>query len=125
MKVAGFAENQSYNHLPAIFTTMDQWRTIHFAAPGSDMGVDSPVNAIMLQGKNIIPGEITKEIDGIEIATKQEAINGIPGYKEENGTIMMMPRFFIGHIGHRYRAVFFYVLTLQKRTNLRYEGHWG
>src|SRR5690625_1098357 len=45
IKVVGFVENESFNHLPAIFMTMDAWRDIHFAAPGSDMGVSNPVNA--------------------------------------------------------------------------------
>ena len=47
--------------------------TIHFAAPGSDMGITNPVNAIMLQGKNILPEEIDQSLEGIETATKQES----------------------------------------------------
>lgn len=113
MKVVGFVENQSFNHLPAIFMTMDLWRTIHFAAPGSDKGINNPVNAIMLQGENIVPEDMDKALEGIETATKQEAINGLPGYKEENGTIMMMLAFLLA-ISAFVITVFFYVLTLQK-----------
>lgn len=113
IKVVGFVENESFNHLPAIFMTMDAWRDIHFAAPGSDMGVSNPVNAIMLQGNEIIPEEIDQAIQGIETATKQEAINGIPGYTAENGTIMMMLGFLLA-ISAFVITVFFYVMTLQK-----------
>lgn len=113
IKVVGFVENQSFNHLPAIFMTMDLWRTIHFAAPGSDMGVPNPVNAIMLQGENIVAEDLNQSIEGIETATKQEAINGIPGYTAENGTIMMMLGFLLA-ISAFVIAVFFYVITLQK-----------
>src|SRR5699024_9000775 len=76
IKVAGFVENESFNHLPAVFMTMDAWRDIHFSAPGSDMGVNNPVNAIMLQGENIVTEDINQSVEGIETATKQEAING-------------------------------------------------
>lgn len=111
--VVGFVKNESFNHLPAILMTMDHWRTIHFAAPGSDMGINNPVNAIMLQGKQINPDEVNQAIEGIETTTKKEAINGIPGYTAENGTIMMMLAFLMA-ISAVVITVFFYVLTLQK-----------
>lgn len=113
LEIVGFVENESFNHLPSIFMTIDQWRNFYFAAPGSTMGIDNPVNAIMLQGENIDPEAIEAKIDGIEMATKQEAINGIPGYKEENGTIMLMLS-FLAIISAFVVTVFFYVLTLQK-----------
>lgn len=113
IQVVGFVENESFNHLPAVFMTMDAWREIHFAAPGSDMGVNNPVNAIMLQGKNINPENIDQSVEGIETATKKEAINGIPGYTAENGTIMMMLAFLLA-ISAIVITVFFYVMTLQK-----------
>ena len=113
IEVIGFVENESFNHLPSIFMTMDAWRDIHFAAPGSDMGINNPVNAIMLQGDNIIPEDIDKSVEGIETVTKQEAINGLPGYTAENGTIMMMLGFLLA-ISAFVITVFFYVMTLQK-----------
>lgn len=113
IKVVGFVENQSFNHLPAIFMTLDMWREIHFAAPGSDRGINKPVNAIMLQGENISPEEIDQSMKGIETATKQEAIKGVPGYTAENGTIMMMLTFLLA-ISAVVVTVFFYVITLQK-----------
>lgn len=113
IKVAGFVENQSFNHLPAVFMTMDTWRSLHFAAEGSDMGVNNPVNAVMLQGEGIISEDINQSVEGIEIATKKEAINGLPGYTAENGTIMMMLGFLLA-ISAFVITVFFYVITLQK-----------
>lgn len=113
IEVIGFVENESFNHLPAIFMTIDQWRNLHFAAPGSDKGISNPVNAIMVQGENVIQEDLEAAIDDIEVATKQEAINGIPGYTAENGTIMLMLA-FLGTISAFVVTVFFYVLTLQK-----------
>ena len=113
LKITGFTENQTYNHLPAVFLTMDRWRDIHYAAPGSDHGLKNPVNAIMLQGNNIEPDVLNKAHENIETATKAQAVQGMPGYKEENGTIMMMLAFLLA-ISAFVLAVFFYVLTLQK-----------
>lgn len=113
LKVIGFVEGETFNHLPAIFISIDQWRSIHFAAPGSDMGVELPVNAIMLQGDGIDLDKLNDVMNGVEVATKKEAINGIPGYTAENGTIMMMLGFLLV-ISAFVIGVFFYVLTLQK-----------
>lgn len=113
VKIVGFVTNETYNHLPAIFTTLDKWRSIQFAAPGSDKGIEKPVNAIMLQGENIDPEKLNKSFKDTEIVTKAAAIQGMPGYKEENGTIMMMLAFLLA-ISTFVLGVFFYVLTLQK-----------
>lgn len=113
IEVIGFTEGETFNHLPSIFINIDQWRSLNFAAPGSDMGIESPVNAIMLQGDSIESDKLESKFDGIEIATKNEAINGLPGYTAENGTIMMMLGFLLV-ISAFVIGVFFYVLTLQK-----------
>lgn len=113
LEVIGFVEGESFNHLPSIFISIDEWRSIHFAAPGSDMGIELPVNAIMLQGDSIEQDKLESAIEGIEMTTKKEAINGIPGYTAENGTIMMMLGFLLV-ISAFVIGVFFYVLTLQK-----------
>lgn len=113
VKIVGFVTNETYNHLPVIFTTLDKWRSIQFAAPGSDKGVANPVNAIMLQGKDIDAEKVNKNFDGTEIVTKSAAVQGMPGYKEENGTIVMMLAFLLV-ISAFVLGVFFYVLTLQK-----------
>lgn len=113
LEVIGFVEGESFNHLPSTFIAMDDWRSIHFAAPGSDLGIELPVNAIMLQGDTIEQEKLENALEGIEVATKKEAINGLPGYTAENGTIMMMLGFLLV-ISAFVIGVFFYVLTLQK-----------
>ncbi|UQZ75259.1 cell division protein FtsX [Niallia circulans] len=113
IKIVGFVKNETYNHLPAIFTTLDKWRSIQFAAPGSDKGIKKPVNAIMLQGKKIDSAELNHLFKNTETVTKATAIQGMPGYKEENGTITMMLAFLLA-ISAFVLGVFFYVLTLQK-----------
>lgn len=111
--VAGFVENETFNHLPAIFTVTDKWREFALAAPGAAQGIEDPVQAIMLQGEKIDPEMIENNVDGVDVVSKQDAINGLPGYTAETGTINMMLGFLFV-ISAFVISVFFYVLTLQK-----------
>ena len=113
LTIAGFVENQTYNHVASVFLPIDEWRKIAFAAPGSDKGLAEPVNAIMLQGKKIDPNAIDERLTGTETVTRAAAVQGIPGYKEESGTIMMMLGFLLV-ISAFIVGAFFYVFTIQK-----------
>ncbi|MBM7567888.1 putative ABC transport system permease protein [Paenibacillus sacheonensis] len=115
LKIIGFVDNQTYNHLSAVFVPMSEWRTITFAAPESDKGVAGPVNAIMLQGKHIDPAFISSKLSNTDTVTRGAAIHGMPGYKEENGSIMMMLGFLLV-ISAFVLGVFFYVITIQKTS---------
>lgn len=111
--IIGFVENETYNHVPVIFAPIEKWRAIQFAAPGSDHGVEDPVNAIMLQGNKIDASTLNDHYTDTEVVTKSAAVQGMPGYVEESGTIMMMLAFLLA-ISAFVLAVFFFVLTLQK-----------
>ncbi len=113
LTIVGFVKNQTYNHVASVFTPIEEWRKIAFAAPGSDKGLTEPVNAIMLQGKNIDPDAINAALPGTETVTRAAAVQGISGYKEESGTIMMMLGFLLV-ISAFIIGVFFYVFTMQK-----------
>ncbi|WP_050613718.1 ABC transporter permease [Bacillus testis] len=113
MKIVGFMHNETYNHVATVYAPVDKFRSMRFAAPKSDDGVKNPVNAIMIQGDDLNAKQIEKNIPGLEVVTKDTAIQGMPGHKEENGTITMMLVFLLA-ISAVVIAVFFYVLTLQK-----------
>lgn len=113
LTIIGFVENQTYNHFSAVFAPMPEWRKITFAAPGSDKGVTGPVNAIMLQGTKINPDTINGMLSNTDTVTRAAAVKGLPGYKEENGSIMMMLAFLLV-ISAFVLGVFFYVITMQK-----------
>ena len=113
LTITGFVEDQTYNHLPAVFIPIAEWRKIAFAAPGSDKGIEAPVNAIMLQGPDIDPETINAKLTNTDTVTRSEAVQGLPGYKEENGSIMMMLGFLLV-ISAFVLGVFFYVMTMQK-----------
>ncbi|GEK35241.1 ABC transporter permease [Kurthia sibirica] len=113
LTVVGFVKNETFNHLPSAFVVMDTWRDYQFAAPGSDNGIKKPVQTFFLQGEDLDTASLDHSITGVETVTKKEAINGMPGYTAENGTIMMMLAFCIV-ISAFIIAVFFYVITMQK-----------
>ena len=113
LTIVGFVKGQTYNHVAAVFTPIAEWRKIAFAAPGSDKGVKEPVNAIMLQGNDIDAKAINEQLPGTDTVTRSAAVQGMPGYKEENGTIVMMLAFLLA-ISAFVLGVFFYVFTMQK-----------
>jgi putative ABC transport system permease protein len=113
LKIMGFVENETFNHLPVLFMNIDTWRDYQYAAPGSDNDIHNPVQAIILKAPQLDAAKLDKEVHGIETVTKSVAVKGMPGYKEENGTILMMLVFLIV-ISAFIVAVFFYVITIQK-----------
>ncbi|MBD3920501.1 ABC transporter permease [Paenibacillus sp. PR3] len=113
LTIVGFVENETYNHVASVFLPIDKWRTITFAAPGSDKGIRNPVNALILQGSKIDPDAVNAALQGTDTVTLAAAIMGMPGYKEESGSITMMLAFLLV-ISAFMLGVFFYVFTLQK-----------
>lgn len=113
MQIVGFVQNESHSHSPAVFTTLEKWRAIRFAAPGSDNGIENPVNGIMLQGEDIDSEQLNNILPNTETVTKSEVIQALPGYSEQTLTFTMMLAFLLV-ISAFVLAIFFYVLTLQK-----------
>ncbi len=113
LTIVGFVKNQTYNHVTSVFIPIETWRKLAFAAPGSDKGIKDPVNAVMLQGKDIDPNVVSERLPGTETVTRAQAVQGIAGYKEETGTVFMMLGFLFV-ISAFIVGVFFYVLTMQK-----------
>ena len=113
VEIIGFVEGETFNHLSAIFANVELWQSYAFAAPGSNNGLNNPVHAIALQGENIDPAKIDAAFDKIETIDHGKAVMGMPGYKEESGTIYMMLAFLMV-ISAIIISVFFYIFILQK-----------
>ncbi len=116
--VVGFTTRQTYNHLPVIFMHIPQWQELKFALPGSNANIENPISGIAVQVSDDalleeVNTEIEKTITDVEVATRQVALENLPGYKEEMGTITMM-LVFLFIIASFVIAVFLYVITLQK-----------
>lgn len=97
--IAGFFEDQTYNHLPVVYTSLEYWND-------NNLIKQSINNAILYNGAKV-------EIKGFDTLSKEEAVNAIPGYSETQGSLLMMITFlFI--ISAFNSTVFFYVITIQK-----------
>lgn len=115
LNIIGFVENETFNHLPVLFANIDTWREYQYAAPGADNGIENPVQAFVLKTSKLNTAQLDKQFNGMETVTKSTAVEGMPGYKEENGTIVMMLSFLIV-ISAFIISVFFYVITIQKTS---------
>ncbi|WP_028400437.1 ABC transporter permease [Ectobacillus panaciterrae] len=109
MKVVGFTKGQMFSHTPVVYMDMENWKEMM-----KSFGKQSPFyNAIVLQTKGDVKDSLQKNVSDIEVVTKEQAVQGIPGYKEEQGSLTMMIAFLVV-IAAFVQAVFFYVITLQK-----------
>jgi putative ABC transport system permease protein len=115
LSIIGFVENETFNHLPVLFTNIATWREYQYAAPGADNGIENPVQAIVVKAPQLNTTKLDQSINGIETVTKSTAVSEMPGYKEENGTIVMMLAFLMV-ISAFIISVFFYVITIQKTS---------
>jgi len=103
-RIVGFTKNQSFSHAPVIHINLTEWKTIEST---------DAFNAVVLNMNDKKAHALQKKESDIDVISKDEALKGIPGYQEEQGSLLMMVAFlFI--IGAFVLAVFFYVMTLQK-----------
>ncbi|GAE06199.1 heme efflux system permease HrtB [Paenibacillus sp. JCM 10914] len=107
--IQAFTGGQSFSHAPVIHINFEGWKALQ--PGGAQQG--NVWNAIALTGKSDTIMTLAQEIDGIEIMTTNEALQGIPGFKEEQGSLTMMI-VFLFIIAAFVLAVFFYVITIQK-----------
>lgn len=98
--IVGFAEGQRYSHTPVVFIRGEQPENINAFAIQAD---ESNIDKI----KNTLGSEY-------DVVTKDESLQGIPSYPQEQLSLNMMI-FFLYIIAAFVLAVFFYVITLQKR----------
>ncbi|MEH7459791.1 ABC transporter permease [Bacillus sp. JJ1127] len=104
-KVVGFTENQMFSHTPVVHMNENVWGAI--SLPNEK---DYSVIALNTDKK-------INNVDNAKVVDKKEVLQGIPGYKEEQGTLTMIIAFLLV-ISALLIGVFFYVITLQKTHQL-------
>lgn len=97
-KVVGFTEGQMFSHTPVAYVNEVVWSEI--AQPNQ-------------QDYSAIAIQTDKDIQNAHVVTKEQVLQSIPGYKEEQGTLTMIIVFLLV-IAALLIGVFFYVITLQK-----------
>jgi putative ABC transport system permease protein len=105
--IVGFSKNQTFSHSPVVHMNAKTWS--HLGRPYSK----ETMNAIALKTDKDTADKIEKSYSEIEAVEKKQALKGIPGYQEEQGSLLMMI-IFLFIIAAFVLAVFFYVITIQK-----------
>jgi len=116
--VDGFVKDESFSHTPAVFLTKADWSDLQaqsLAHLAGNQERDLTYNAIAVKAEKEKVNDLKNALPDTEVITKAEAIAAIPGYKEEQGSLMMMIAFLFV-ISAFVLAVFFYVITIQKTS---------
>ncbi|WP_458125890.1 ABC transporter permease [Paenibacillus sp. Z3-2] len=118
--VGGFVQNESFSHSPVVFLNEEEWLTLQGGSRttqgSADTNANAPIyNAIAIKGAGEQVDELSTALPNTEVITKSDAVSAIPGYKEEQGSLLMMIA-FLYVISAFVLAVFFYVITIQKTS---------
>jgi len=109
-KVVGFTKGQKFSHTTVVYMDINNWQDMMMSSFGKQ---SASYNAVVITATTLGKGAVQKGLSDVEVITKNEAVQGIPGFKEEQGSLTMMIAFLIV-IAAFIQAVFFYVITLQK-----------
>ncbi|WP_145945975.1 ABC transporter permease [Paenibacillus sp. Y412MC10] len=117
--VTGFVNNESFSHAPAVFLSKVEWMGLHSpssaqSGSGSAEG-QAAYNAVAVKATEVQVSKLQSAVPNTEIIKKADAVSAIPGYKEEQGSLLMMIAFLFV-ISAFVLAVFFYVITIQKTS---------
>ncbi|TDL67707.1 ABC transporter permease [Paenibacillus amylolyticus] len=118
--VGGFVQNESFSHSPVVFLNEQEWLALQGSSRTSQGSVDTNANAPIYNAIAIKEGgdqvdRMSAAMPNTEVITKSDAVSAIPGYKEEQGSLLMMIA-FLYVISAFVLAVFFYVITIQKTS---------
>ncbi|PRA08696.1 MULTISPECIES: ABC transporter permease [unclassified Paenibacillus] len=118
--VGGFVQNESFSHSPVVFLNEEEWLTLQGGSRttqgSADINANSPIyNAIAVKDAGEQVDGLSAAMPDTEVITKSDAVSAIPGYKEEQGSLLMMIA-FLYVISAFVLAVFFYVITIQKTS---------
>ncbi|HZU86330.1 MAG TPA: ABC transporter permease [Anaerolineaceae bacterium] len=118
LRVVGISNGQQYSLQPAIFVPYFTWDRIRSKSEAEINGSDYTTNTIIVKLEN--PGEtalakerLLAQIDNIEVASIQQAIEAVPGYSAQQGTISTQGIFTL-FIGVLVIGGFFQIQVLQK-----------
>jgi putative ABC transport system permease protein len=104
LKITGFTKNQSFSHSPVVHMNMNTLLSVKN---------ENTIHAIALNSDKKTAVQVENNFSEIEAVSKSRALKGIPGYQEEQGSLLMMI-VFLFIIAAFVLAVFFYVITIQK-----------
>ncbi|MDO1605705.1 ABC transporter permease [Lactobacillus sp. YT155] len=99
-KITGFTSESSYSHTPVIYLNNKENQKI----------LTTGINTLVSQKK-------ISKVKGFDVVDINSIIQNIPGYSEEQGSLLMMIGFLFA-ISVVVLSVFFYIITLEKLPQL-------
>lgn len=114
LEVVGITEQQTYRIAPVVFLPLALYQQLHPAQAGEPTDA---VTAILVRGNDSAFAQIPETVSGVEVATRQQISDHIPGESEQNSTLLLIQLFLVV-IAAGIIAAFFYILTLQKMPEL-------
>lgn len=112
LTVAEVVEDQWYSHTGVVWTTLDTWRTIAHAAPGTATVITATYDAgssVDLDAANAAAGTVSSDPVG--------SFQALASYKSENGSLMLMQAFLYG-ISALVIVAFLTVWTVQRTRDI-------
>lgn len=114
--ISGFVKDESYSHTPVVFMNNQDWKKLKQLSVIKANSVDEPsFNTIAVKGDSKQVLQLQNKLSDVEVIKKETAVSAIPGYKEEQSSLLMMI-VFLFVISAFVLAVFFYVITIQKTS---------
>ncbi len=114
LSVVGITEQQTYRIAPVVFMPLALYQQLYPAQAGEP---DDAVTAILVDGDEAGFAAIPDAVTAVEVATRQQISDHIPGESEQNSTLLLI-QIFLVVIAAGIIAAFFYILTLQKMPEL-------
>ncbi len=118
LQVVGITEGQSYSLVPSIFTSFQTWDKVRPKAAAEVNLPSSTVNVVAVklddpEQTEAVSQQIEADVADVEVATVTRAIQNVPGYSAQQGTINTQGVFTL-LIGVLVIGGFFQIQILQK-----------
>ncbi|MFI5040332.1 MAG: ABC transporter permease [Acidimicrobiales bacterium] len=123
LTIVGFTSDSRYELQPTLWTTIDTWRTVRNEARPEFQGKQDDIQALAVKlSKGASPTQTAAAIDaalggGTETVSRATAVLSLPGVKQQRSTFnqIIYTTFIVAAI---VIALFFALITLEKRTQL-------
>ncbi|MBC1505037.1 ABC transporter permease [Listeria booriae] len=105
--ITGFTTSNTFSHSPVLFVNWDGWQQIN----QTNQSAKGDYTAVAMNVSEKTADDL--KLGNLELASSKDVLQGIPGYSEEQGSLLMMIAFLFV-IAAFVLAAFFYVITIQK-----------
>jgi len=112
LTVSAVVEDQWYSHTGVVWTTLDTWRNIAHAAPGTATVITATFDAgtsVDVHAANAAAGTVSSDPTG--------SFQALASYKSENGSLLLMQAFLYG-ISALVIVAFLTVWTVQRTRDI-------